>query len=157
VASIECGGICPSSGSGQLDGQLRRRPLPRDQEGSRWQKSRWVDTVHASILAESQRSGIDSRLSADRQLEPASRQQLDALGPEPGAVHGALGVPKSRRRGAGVDEYDESWSLPADGLVLVTQQQSNDGLYCALVANADALRDSGIEHVYRIGDAVVSG
>jgi dimethylamine/trimethylamine dehydrogenase len=54
----------------------------------------------------------------------------------------------------GVDEFDQRWSLPADGLVLVTQQRSDDGLYRAMVADAELLRSSGIQHVYRIGDAV---
>ncbi len=55
---------------------------------------------------------------------------------------------------SGVDEFGEQWSLPADGLVLVTQRRSDDGLYRALVADGDLLRSSGIEQVYRIGDAV---
>lgn len=55
---------------------------------------------------------------------------------------------------SGVDEFGEPWSLPADGLVLVTQQQSDDVLYRALVSDADRLTSSGIERVYRIGDAV---
>jgi dimethylamine/trimethylamine dehydrogenase len=54
----------------------------------------------------------------------------------------------------GHDEFDDAWSLDCDGVVLVTQQRSEDALYRALVADADALAASGITSVYRIGDAV---
>jgi dimethylamine/trimethylamine dehydrogenase len=54
----------------------------------------------------------------------------------------------------GRDEFDQPWFLPADALVLVTQQRSDDDLYGALMADAELSRSSGIEHVYRIGDAV---
>ena len=54
----------------------------------------------------------------------------------------------------GEDEFGEPWSLPVDGLVLVTQQASDDALYHELVADPDALRRNGIRAVYRTGDAV---
>jgi dimethylamine/trimethylamine dehydrogenase len=57
-------------------------------------------------------------------------------------------------RVSGEDEFEEPWSLEADGIVLVTQQVSEDALYRALVGDAEALRTAGIEAVYRIGDCV---
>jgi dimethylamine/trimethylamine dehydrogenase len=55
---------------------------------------------------------------------------------------------------AGVDEFDQSWTLPTDGVVVVTQQRSEDALYRALVSDPDRLAAAGIDAVYRIGDAV---
>ena len=55
---------------------------------------------------------------------------------------------------SGEDEYGEPWSLPADGLVLVTQQASDDALYRELTGDPDALARNGIRAVYRVGDAV---
>ena len=55
---------------------------------------------------------------------------------------------------SGQDEFDRPWSAPADGVVLVTQQRSDDALYHALRAAPDALAEVGIRAVYRIGDAV---
>jgi dimethylamine/trimethylamine dehydrogenase len=55
---------------------------------------------------------------------------------------------------AGEDEFGEPWSLPVDGLVLVTQQASDDALYHELKADPDALRRNDIRAVYRIGDAI---
>ena len=57
-------------------------------------------------------------------------------------------------RVSGEDEFEDPWSLDADGVVLVTQQVSDDALYRELVADRDALATSGIEAVYRIGDCV---
>ena len=57
-------------------------------------------------------------------------------------------------RVSGEDEFEEPWSFEADGIVLVTQQVSDDDLYRALVADPEALRSKGIEAVYRIGDCV---
>jgi dimethylamine/trimethylamine dehydrogenase len=54
----------------------------------------------------------------------------------------------------GVDEFERSWSLPTEGVVLVTQQASDDGLYRELTAQPDRLRASGVDKVYRIGSAV---
>ncbi len=50
-------------------------------------------------------------------------------------------------------EFGEVFELEADGVVLVTQRLSNDGLYNSLRADA-RLADEGIEAVYRIGDCV---
>ena len=55
---------------------------------------------------------------------------------------------------SGEDEFEEPWSLEADGIVLVTQQVSDDALYRELVGDSAALEASGIEAVYRIGDCV---
>jgi dimethylamine/trimethylamine dehydrogenase len=54
----------------------------------------------------------------------------------------------------GLNEFDEPWSLSTDGLVVVTQQRSDDALYRALTADADRLTSAGIQQVFRIGDAV---
>ena len=55
---------------------------------------------------------------------------------------------------SGEDAFGEPWAIEVDGVVLVTQQVSEDGLYHALVSDPDALRSSGIEAVHRIGDCV---
>jgi dimethylamine/trimethylamine dehydrogenase len=55
---------------------------------------------------------------------------------------------------AGRDEFDEPFSLEVDGVVLVTQQVSDDALYGELAADPGALEASGIEALYRIGDCV---
>jgi dimethylamine/trimethylamine dehydrogenase len=54
----------------------------------------------------------------------------------------------------GHDEFGRPWSLECEATVLVTQQQSNDGLYQELLDDPEALRGAGIEAVYAIGDAV---
>ena len=54
----------------------------------------------------------------------------------------------------GHDEYAEPWSARCDGIVLVTQQASNDGLYRELTADSAALAAAGIRAAYLIGDAV---
>jgi dimethylamine/trimethylamine dehydrogenase len=54
----------------------------------------------------------------------------------------------------GEDEFEEPWSLEADGLVLVTQQVSDDALYHELASDPAASELAGIEAVYRIGDCV---
>jgi dimethylamine/trimethylamine dehydrogenase len=55
---------------------------------------------------------------------------------------------------SGEDEFEEPWAVEADGLVLVTQQVSDDALYRQLAADADAWAETGLEAVYRIGDCV---
>jgi dimethylamine/trimethylamine dehydrogenase len=55
---------------------------------------------------------------------------------------------------SGEDEFEEPWSMEADGIVLVTQQVSDDALYRQLVGDRSRLEASGIEAVYRIGDCV---
>lgn len=55
---------------------------------------------------------------------------------------------------AGEDEFGEPFSLEVDGIVLVTQQVSDESLYLELAGDAAALSAAGIEAVYRIGDCV---
>ncbi|OGO56485.1 MAG: hypothetical protein A2V85_03865 [Chloroflexi bacterium RBG_16_72_14] len=57
-------------------------------------------------------------------------------------------------RATGETEFEEPWALDIDGVVLVTQQVSNDGLYHELVADPAALAAAGIRRLVRIGDAV---
>jgi dimethylamine/trimethylamine dehydrogenase len=53
----------------------------------------------------------------------------------------------------GEDEWGQPWSMPADAVVLVTQQRSHDELYRELSADRAALTTAGIEAVHLIGDA----
>ena len=55
---------------------------------------------------------------------------------------------------AGEDEFGDPFTLDIDGVVLVTQQVSDEGLYLELAGDPAALDASGIEAVYRIGDCV---
>lgn len=55
---------------------------------------------------------------------------------------------------SGETEFGDAWSLPTDGVVLVTQQVSDDALHRELVADPDGLAAAGITAVHRIGDAV---
>jgi len=55
---------------------------------------------------------------------------------------------------SGEDEFEEPWSMETDGVVLVTQQVSEDALYRELIADRAALDAADIEAVYRIGDCV---
>jgi dimethylamine/trimethylamine dehydrogenase len=55
---------------------------------------------------------------------------------------------------SGHDEYAEPWSASCDGIVLVTQQASDDALYRELTADRAALADAKIGAAYLIGDAV---
>jgi dimethylamine/trimethylamine dehydrogenase len=54
----------------------------------------------------------------------------------------------------GHDRYGELWSAACDGIVLVTQQESQDTLYRELAGDEAALTAAGIAGLYRIGDAV---
>ncbi len=96
-----------------------------------------------------------SRISpvSDETLEgDLLRQHLHDLG-----VVFHLGITMLRIDGSqvhGEDEYGEDWSMDADGVVLVTQQVSDDSLYSALDSDPLALAAAGISAVYRIGDAV---
>jgi dimethylamine/trimethylamine dehydrogenase len=54
----------------------------------------------------------------------------------------------------GETEFGDPWSLEVDGVVLVTQQVSDDALYRELAEDADALAKAGITRLVRIGDAV---
>jgi dimethylamine/trimethylamine dehydrogenase len=83
---------------------------------------------------------------------PLLRRRLHDLGV---GMHRAVTLDKLEAGGVvGRDEFDEPFECPADGVVLVTQRRSNDAIYHALRAGADALRAEGIEAVYRIGDCV---
>ena len=55
---------------------------------------------------------------------------------------------------AGHDRHGDPWSAGCDGVVLVTQQASDDALYRELAGDPEALAAAGIAAVYRIGDAV---
>jgi dimethylamine/trimethylamine dehydrogenase len=55
---------------------------------------------------------------------------------------------------AGHDRHGDPWSAGCDGVVLVTQQASDDALYRELTGDPEALAAAGIAAVYRIGDAV---
>jgi dimethylamine/trimethylamine dehydrogenase len=57
-------------------------------------------------------------------------------------------------RVSGEDEFEEPWATDTDGVVLVTQQVSDDVLYRELVGDRSALEAAGIESAYRIGDCV---
>jgi dimethylamine/trimethylamine dehydrogenase len=52
------------------------------------------------------------------------------------------------------DEFGAPFRIEADGVVLVTQRLSDDGLHKALAADHDALAQAGIEAVHAIGDCV---
>ena len=54
----------------------------------------------------------------------------------------------------GETEFGDPWSLPARGVVLVTQQKSHDALFLELSADPDALAAAGITSLHRVGDAV---
>jgi dimethylamine/trimethylamine dehydrogenase len=54
----------------------------------------------------------------------------------------------------GENEFAEEWSVGAAGLVLATQQVSDDSLYLALTSDPEALAAAGILAVHCIGDAV---
>ncbi|MGE5460511.1 MAG: NAD(P)-binding protein [Solirubrobacterales bacterium] len=54
----------------------------------------------------------------------------------------------------GEDAFGEAWSLETDGVVLVTQQVSDDGPYRELSADPSALAAAGVARVIRIGDCV---
>jgi dimethylamine/trimethylamine dehydrogenase len=53
----------------------------------------------------------------------------------------------------GETEFGDEWTLPCAGVVLVTQQCSDDTLYRELVADQEALAAAGIREVLLIGDA----
>jgi dimethylamine/trimethylamine dehydrogenase len=59
-------------------------------------------------------------------------------------------IPDGRVLLSGSDRYGEPWSHACDGVVLVTQQVSEDSLYHELIADGDASDLS----VFRIGDAI---
>ena len=56
---------------------------------------------------------------------------------------------------SGEDEFEEPWSIEADGIVLVTQQVSDDALYRELVGDQEALDSGG--HRGRLPDRRLRG
>ena len=54
----------------------------------------------------------------------------------------------------GETEFGDPWSLRADGVVLVTQQRSEQTLYHELTADPGALAAAGVRAVHLVGDAV---
>jgi dimethylamine/trimethylamine dehydrogenase len=90
---------------------------------------------------------------SDLTLEgPMLRQHLREAGVT--AHRGVTVLAVEPGRVSGEDEFEDPWSLDADGIVLVTQQVSDDALYRSVVEDQDALAANGIEAVYRIGDCV---
>ena len=74
-------------------------------------------------------------------------------------VHAISGTDPAGQEASGVaevrgtTELGDPWALAADGVVLVTQQHSDNALYAELVADPAALAEAGIAHVHLIGDA----
>jgi dimethylamine/trimethylamine dehydrogenase len=90
---------------------------------------------------------------SDLTLEgPMLRQHLHELGVI--AHRGVTVLAVEPGRVSGEDEFEEAWSLEAGGIVLVTQQVSDDALYRELAGDPAGLEASGIDAVYRIGDCV---
>ncbi|MGH2680637.1 MAG: hypothetical protein ACRDG8_09195 [Actinomycetota bacterium] len=90
---------------------------------------------------------------SDLTLEgPMLRQQLHRSGVT--VRRGVTVLAVEPGRVSGEDEFAEPWSIDADGIVLVTQQLSDDALYRELMAEPDALAEAGIRSVYPIGDCV---
>ncbi|HEV2951263.1 MAG TPA: FAD-dependent oxidoreductase [Actinomycetota bacterium] len=90
---------------------------------------------------------------SDLTLEgPMLRQHLHELGVM--AHRGVTVLAVEPGLVSGEDEFEEPWSLETDGIVLVTQQLSDDLLYRELLDDPAALELAGIEAVYRIGDCV---
>lgn len=54
----------------------------------------------------------------------------------------------------GRTSWGDPWSMSTQGVVLVTQQRSEDSVYRELLADPEALTKAGIAGVYAIGDAV---
>ncbi|MBI1377846.1 MAG: NAD(P)-binding protein [Frankiales bacterium] len=70
------------------------------------------------------------------------------------AVTGAVLHEVTSTGATGRTTLGDPWSLDAAGVVLVTQQRSDDELYSALLADPEALAAAGIRAVHAIGDAV---
>ncbi len=89
----------------------------------------------------------------DETLEgPMLRQHLHDVGVRQRAGFLAAEIGEGFMRGA--DEFGEPVELDADAVVLATQRLSNESLYLELAEDLDALRDEGVDAVYRIGDCV---
>jgi len=83
---------------------------------------------------------------------PLLRQALHDAGVR---MHGGMTIASVEPgRVVGEDGFGEAWSLEADGVVMVTQQVSDDALYHELTADVPALEAAGIARVIRIGDCV---
>lgn len=54
----------------------------------------------------------------------------------------------------GENEFEDKWSIAADGVVLATQQVSDDLLFRELTSDHETLEAAGIAAVYCIGDAL---
>ncbi len=119
----------------------------------------WCGPGIAELLA---KEGFETHLvttldvvspTSDLTLEgPMLRQHLHELGV---AMHRGVTIERVEPGlVAGEDEFGEPFSLEVDGVVLVTQQVSDDALYHELVGDPSALEAAGIEAVYRIGDCV---
>jgi dimethylamine/trimethylamine dehydrogenase len=52
------------------------------------------------------------------------------------------------------DEFDGSFEMATDAVVLVTQRLSNESLYLDLVSDEASARAEGLKAVYRVGDCV---
>src|SRR5262249_7549424 len=90
-------------------------------------------------------------------VEHATTTTRSEPGPAPGrGGDGGAGPAPGREPWAvrGHDRHGDPWSAGCDGVVLVTQQASDDGLYLELAGDPAALAAAGIGAVYRIGDAV---
>jgi dimethylamine/trimethylamine dehydrogenase len=130
-----------------------RRVVVYDAEGY------YVGPGIAELLA---REGFDVQLVtsleivspiSDLTLEgPMLRQRLHGLGV--GMHRGVTILAVEADRVSGEDEFEEPWTWETDGIVLVTQQVSDDALYRELVDDPSGLEAAGIEGVYRIGDCV---
>jgi dimethylamine/trimethylamine dehydrogenase len=89
----------------------------------------------------------------DETLEgPMLRQHLHDVGVRQRTGFLAAEIGEGFIRGTG--EFGEPVELEADAIVLATQRLSNESLYLELVEEIDALRDEGIDALYRIGDCV---
>lgn len=89
----------------------------------------------------------------DNTLEGAFvRQRLHDLGVR---VRAQVVLSEIRVDGVrGETVFGDPVEIATDGIVLVTQRVSEDGLYRELVSDRTALRDAGVSAVYRIGDCV---
>ncbi len=79
------------------------------------------------------------------------RQHLHELGV---VAHRDVTLTEVSASGVVGEMFGDAWSLACVGVVLVTQQQSNDALYQELIHDPAALEAAGVEAVYAIGDAV---
>ncbi len=131
--------------------------------GSRWPSTTPRATGAAPGIAELlAKEGYETHLVtslevvsplSDLTLEgPMLRLHLHELGV---AMHRGVTIDRVEPgRISGENEFEEAFSLEVDGLVLVTQQISDDALYRELTGDPAGLEAAGIGAVYRIGDCV---